>query len=149
MPKNDEALKKRVHVALDKGKSERKEQLSEHIGEGNSRKRKKGDDGSSQELEMSGVPLFLRDLLLALPSHSGPSYDSDAFVDQLRRTVLPPRPISEKGTGIDSKMDLSVGNPYKRKANDDDDENDMDIKGNFNDAMQDEFRRRRLMKMTK
>jgi hypothetical protein len=44
---------------------------------------------------LAGLPAFFKELLSKLPAFTGPAPDVDAFVDNLRRTVLPPRPVED------------------------------------------------------
>jgi hypothetical protein len=48
---------------------------------------------------VAGLPAFFRELLSKLPVFAGPAPDVDAFVDSLRRTVLPPRPAEDASSG--------------------------------------------------
>lgn len=56
------------------------------------------EQGSALDADSSilaGLPAFFRELLTKLPPFNGSVPDIDAFVDNLRRTVLPPRPAEE------------------------------------------------------
>lgn len=158
LPDGDAALKNRVSGALRKDTIDKNGPRMDRSSEGHSKRRKKGDDGNQHEMELSGVPIFLRDLLLSLPSHVGETSPStDSFIDQLRRTVLPPRPVSEKGSGYTdsssvlglgstSALDLPVSSGYKRKMTAAADE-DADFDREDNDGRHDVFRQRRRVKM--
>jgi hypothetical protein len=130
----------------------------EKLNDANPRRKKRGDDGSQQEFELSGVPIFLRDLLLTLPPNTGPSPGADAFIDHLRRTVLPPRPISETGGGYNDSSTfgfntqksapLPANSGNKRKASPSaDDDADYDRDENADDSKHDVFRQRRRIRM--
>ena len=157
LPDNDAALKKRATL---NDKQDKSGQKVEKSTEGNPRRRKRGDDGNQQEMELSGVPIFLRDLLLALPGHQPaagpPRPSSEAFIDQLRRTVLPPRPVTERGGGGYSDSALGLGSSHevvpngsgnKRKLTAADEEADFDREENYGDSRHDVFRQRRRVKM--
>lgn len=130
----------------------------EHTGDGRvAKRRRRGDEaGSSQEVELAGVPIFLRELLLALPPLNGLGPSSDAFIDQLRKTVLPPRPVSEKcGSYSDSILGFGSGqdNPAvaafgenKRKISSINEEPD-DRDDSFVESKHDVFRQRRKVKI--
>lgn len=57
--------------------------------------RRDGDSTIDTNL-LNNVPLFLRDLLARLPPHTGPPPDIDTFLDHLKKTVLPPRPVTDE-----------------------------------------------------
>lgn len=126
------------------------DQRTEQTVDGKGRRKRRGDD--VQEVELSGVPIFLRDLLLALPPHSGYVPNTDEFIDQLRRTVLPPRPVSETNGGHSDTLlgfgsgSLESGNKRKLQSMDDDADLDID-ENNNNDSKHDVFRQRRRVKM--
>ena len=164
LPDGDAALKARVSGALVKDTIDKSGPRMERSSEGQNRRRKKGDDGSHHEMELSGVPIFLRDLLISLPIHmGGSSPNTSAFIDQLRRTVLPPRPVSEKGSSFADSSVLGLGGTnvldlpassnssvyYKRKIGVvADEDTDFDCKQNYNDDGHDVFRQRRRLKIS-
>lgn len=154
-------MKRRVLGALLKDTNDKGPKM-DRSSEGHNRRRRKGEDGNQHEMELSGVPIFLRDLLLALPNNlEGPRPSTDAFIDQLRRTVLPPRPMSEKGNDPrDSSSALGLGGSHlldlpvtsnpgnKRKiASVLNEDADSDREEPFNDGRHDVFRQRRRVKM--
>ena len=47
---------------------------------------------------LAGLPAFFKEVLSKLPAFNEPTPDIDAFIDNLRRTVLPPRPREEFNT---------------------------------------------------
>lgn len=54
-----------------------------------------GRSGIGEEADiaaLAAVPSFLRDLLPRLPKYEGPQLDIGAFIELLKKTVLPPRP---------------------------------------------------------
>jgi hypothetical protein len=95
---------------------------------------------------LAGVPIFLRDLLARLPPHTGPPPDIDTFLDHLKKTVLPPRPVTEErdegvgtsGVNFTSSLHLKQAATEdgvillagsKRKGNFDQEEDDDDETG--------------------
>lgn len=58
-------------------------------------RRRDVDSNGDSNAALAGVPIVFRELLSKLPTHTGPLPDIKAFVDHLRKTVLPPRPVTE------------------------------------------------------
>ena len=122
---------------------------------GGKRKGKRGDGGGAADSSaMAGVPIFLRDLLSKLPPHSGPLPNVDLFLDQLRKTVLPPRPVVDEDAPVSGASsagavaeDVVLAGSGKRSAlevgGDDDDDDDGAV-GNRDDV----FRKRRRLQLT-
>jgi len=155
-PSCDEALNMRVSGILTSDKGDGHDQRTDQMTGGKTQRRKR-DDAPPDGVELSGVPIFLRDLLVALPSHVGPVPNTDNFIDQLRRTVLPPRPISEKGSASNDTLlglggsvpqDTSIQAGNKRKLLSTDDDADYDRDANYADNKNDVFRQRRRVKLT-
>jgi hypothetical protein len=113
-------------------------------GIGKKRMRRDGE-GIDPNL-LAGVPIFLRDLLARLPPHTGPPPDIDTFLDHLKKTVLPPRPVTEErdegisGNGLSflsslqmkpstTEDDVILLAGSKRKGNFDQEEDDDDERG--------------------
>lgn len=99
---------------------------------------------------LANIPQFLRDLLTKLPHHSGAMPDVEAFVEQLCRTVLPPRPIpdvdlSGSGNAGNGKEDSRQVNTHMVEQEEAD--NDEDEDGGL-DANDDIFRRRQKKRMS-
>jgi hypothetical protein len=101
------------------------------------------------------VPAFLRDLLTKLPQHGGILPDIDSFVDQLRKTVLPPRPIPDEdiygatntalaGPRLDSKMATHIKSHVG--YDEDDMENDYESIQEYADS-EDVFKIRQKQKL--
>lgn len=117
---------------------------------GRRRGRKDGNDGQDSAA-LAGVPLFLRDLLSKLPPARGPPPNVEAFLDHLKRTVLPPRPVTDEdapplSTNIVATDDDVVLAGSKRGLMQDGDDDDDDDTGAAN--RDDIFRKRRRMRMT-
>ncbi len=108
-------------------------------------------DAESTDANLSGVPVFLRDLLVRLPMHTGPPPDIDTFVDHLRRTVLPPRPVTEdreEGTSLlqtkpSTEDDIILLSGTKRVRNYGEDEEDDEDNGRGDDDNRDDIFRAR------
>lgn len=157
LPNCDSALNIRVSAALERDMVERHDHRAEQVTSAKTQRRKR-DDAPPDGVELSGVPIFLRDLLVALPPISGPVPNTDEFIDQLRRTVLPPRPISDKkgsssgdsllGLGVSVPQDTSSQTGNKRKLLSIDDDSDLDRDANFMDNKNDVFKQRRRVKLT-
>lgn len=80
-----------------------------------------GDVQSALDVDssiLSGLPAFFKELLAKLPAYTGPTPDVDAFVDRLKRTVLPPRPGDEplhRRSGQEDNVVEGVSQPNKRR----------------------------------
>lgn len=162
LPPGDEALRQRSRGALflkevtDKADQRMIALMDTGVGGRRRHRRDGGDGGNLDSAALAGVPIFLRDLLVKLPPHKGPAPNIDAYLDQLRRTVLPPRPVTdEDGTGVargtggaglvpDDEGVVLAG--AKRGMPDDDDDDDDD--GGAAGSRDDIFRKRCRMRMT-
>lgn len=60
------------------------------------KKRRRDGESAIDSNLFANVPLFLRDLLARLPPHTGPPPDIDTFLEHLKKTVLPPRPVTDE-----------------------------------------------------
>lgn len=109
------------------------------------RKLRRDGEGIDPNL-LTGVPIFLRDLLARLPPHVGPPPDIDTFLEHLKKTVLPPRPSTEErdetvvgqSTAFNplanqhkstSEDDVILLSGSKRKGNYEDEEEDEEDSG--------------------
>jgi hypothetical protein len=135
-------------------------------GLGKKRTRREGE-GIDPNL-LAGVPIFLRDLLARLPPHTGPPPDIDTFLDHLKKTVLPPRPVTEEqnenasggiifnnsilGQHVKSSTedDVILLTGSKRKVNFDGEDDDEDEAGRRadDDSRDDIFKQRCRLRMS-
>lgn len=130
----------------------------------NKRRIRREGEGIDPNL-LAGVPIFLRDLLARLPPHTGPPPDIDTFLEHLKKTVLPPRPVTdeqnETSSGIifnssvmgqksSTEDDVILLTGSKRKANFDEDDDDEDEAGRRadEDGRDDVFKQRCRLRMS-
>lgn len=146
LPSADSALERRA-----KKLSAKRVEIAEFAAADNSdctNKKRKREQGT-QEAELEGVPIFLRSLLSGLPAYTGRPLDTKVFIDQLKESVLPPRPVTEESV-VYSDSHFSIGShtigqsrKAMTKATDDFDD-DVEENTNCNDI----FRQRRRQKLT-
>jgi hypothetical protein len=135
---------------------------------GISKKKTRRDGEGIDPNLLVGVPIFLRDLLARLPPHTGPPPDIDTFVEHLKKTVLPPRPVTEEqsenanggvvfngsviGQHVKSSTedDVILLTGSKRKVNFDEEDDDEDEAGKRadDDSRDDIFKQRCRLRMS-
>jgi hypothetical protein len=118
---------------------------------GRRRGRRDGNDGNLDSAALAGVPIFLRELLSKLPPARGPPPNVEAFLEHLRRTVLPPRPVTDEDAAptaasvITADDDVVLAGSKRGLLKEGDDDDDDDAAAASRDDI---FRKRCRMRMT-